>query len=59
MVDRDVDRFLRLIIDDREALEPPPVLEAVAHEVDGLHLVRRPWHLERAALDRHAGAYAG
>jgi hypothetical protein len=35
------------------------VLEAVADEVDGPHLVRRLRHLERAALYRHAGACAG
>jgi hypothetical protein len=30
------------------------VLEAVAHEVDGPHLIRRLRHLERPALHRHA-----
>ena len=54
MIDRDIDRFLRIVIDDRQALKSPSVLEAVANEVDGPHLVRRPWHLERAAVYRRA-----
>ncbi len=54
MIDRYVDCCLLVLIGDCQALESPPVLETVADEIDGPHLVRRPCELERAALYRHA-----
>lgn len=52
MIDRDVDRFFRVVIDDRQALEPTTALETVADEIHWRDLVRRQRHLERTTLHR-------
>ena len=53
MIDRDVDRVVRVVIDDRQALEPTTALETVADEIHRPDLVRRHRHLERTTLHRN------
>jgi hypothetical protein len=51
MIDDDVDRLLAEVVDDRQALQPPAVLEGVAHEVHRPHLVRTVGLDERPTLN--------
>ena len=54
VVDRDIDRFLHVVIDDRPAIEPTTVLETVADKAHRPDLVRRQRHSERTALHRNS-----
>jgi hypothetical protein len=53
MVDGDVDRLLRVVIDDCQALEPTTILETVTDKVHRPDLVRRQRHLERTTRHLH------
>ena len=58
MIDDDIDRFLGEVIDDRQALQPPAMLEGIADEIHRPHLVRSLRDGEWPALDGDPAASA-
>jgi hypothetical protein len=56
--DRDLDRFLGAVVDDRQTPDRPAIGQRIEHEVHRPGGVRARRHLQRPALDRDALAFA-